>query len=179
LKRKTKLLLSFGIAIGAATLTLSCLLINREPDFRFDGNKPFAPFQDGCKTLDYVLARADTMPSLYLLAGAATAFHLNRLQDGMFLFYAGLALLEAGADFQVRNADGFTVTSYLLDVATNGPAATQSETLQKCLAFLAEKNPDFEAEKTEACRARKAANKKQLRNRKTVIGVFAPSAIGN
>ena len=46
-------------------------------------------FTDGDKAVDYILIHADTMTSLNLLAGASTAFQLDRLEDAAFLLYAG------------------------------------------------------------------------------------------
>lgn len=62
---------------------------NQTVDFEFDANEPMAPFRGGNKTLDYVLAHADSMPAMSLLVGASTAYRSGRIEDAAFLLYAG------------------------------------------------------------------------------------------
>jgi ankyrin repeat protein len=85
---KTRVVLALGAVIAAVAGCLLYLHTNRAPDLRFNVNDPMAPFQGGSEALDYVLAHADTMPSIQLFVGASTAYHLERWQDAAFLFYA-------------------------------------------------------------------------------------------
>jgi hypothetical protein len=85
---KTRFFLVLGAVTAAVAGGLVYLYLNRAPDLRFNVNNPMAPFQGGSEALDYVLAHADTTPSLQLFVGASTAYHLERWQDAAFLFYA-------------------------------------------------------------------------------------------
>ncbi len=83
----------FSLAIAA--LGFLCYLGSADecttnvPDLTSFREDRTACFTDGGKAVDYILVHADAMSALNLLAGASTAFQLDRMEDAAFLLYAG------------------------------------------------------------------------------------------
>jgi hypothetical protein len=65
-------------------------MIDGVPVLKFrDGGTPPPSLQGGATVVDYAVAHADTISPTNLLGAAGTAYHIGRLEDAAFLFYAG------------------------------------------------------------------------------------------
>jgi len=88
-------ILGLLFSLAVASLGFLCYLGSSDtctasvPDLTRFREDRTAFFTDGDKAVDYILAHADSMSALNLLAGASTAFQLDRIEDAAFLLYAG------------------------------------------------------------------------------------------